>query len=114
MLVSLYRRRRRGIEISLGEPFPVPSPKPEKKLKNIARFALEVKTYLAMNPDFSHTNAAEHFNVSRARISQLIKIANETPIALLKQLFDSNDQALLKKYSGKCLLKMCMVSVAKI
>ena len=104
--VTFYRRRRRGIEISLGEPFLQPLSKPVKKPKNIARFALDVKTHLVANPDISYAEAAQYFKVSRARISQMIKIANNVPPALLRELMNSYDSAAFKKYSGKYLLKI--------
>jgi len=92
--------------MSLDQPFPEPNQKPVKMPKNIARFALDIKTYTTMNPKFSITDTARHFNVSRARISQLLKIANNLPAKLFKELVDAKDPALLKKYSGKRLLKL--------
>ncbi len=106
LLVTLYKRRTRCREISLDQPFPDPNQKPVKMPKNIARFALDVKTYMVMNPNASPSNVAIHFKVSRARISQLLKIANNLPTKLFKELVETDDPLLLKKYSGKFLLKI--------
>jgi len=102
--VPFYRRRRKRVEISIGEPFPEPVPKPVKHPKNIARFALDVRNYLVSNPGASYSDAAAHFKVTRPRISQLLRIANNLPADLLKQLAETNDPYLLKRYSGKRLL----------
>ena len=91
--------------MSLDQPFPDPNQKPVRRPKNIARFALDVKTYLRINLNASPSDAAMHFKVSRARISQLLKIANHLPKKLFKELAETDDPALLKKYSGKQLLK---------
>jgi len=104
--VPFYRRRRKCVEISIGEPFPDPVLKPIKHPKNIARFALDVRNYFTSNPGASHSDAAKHFKVTRTRISQLLKIANNLPEKLLKELVETNNPALLKKYSGKQLLKI--------
>jgi len=102
--VPFYRRRRKRVEISIGEAFPEPALKPVKHPKNIARFALDVKNYFKSNPGVSHSDAASHFKVTRPRISQLLKIAKNLPEQLLTELAESNDLAKLKHYSGKRLL----------
>jgi len=96
------------VEISIGEQFLEPTLKPVKYPKNIARFALDVRNYLASNPGALHSDAAKHFNVTRPRISQLLKIANNLPELLLKELSETDSICLLKKYSGKKLLKMSL------
>lgn len=111
--VPFYRRRRKRVEISIGEAFPEPAPKPVKHLKNIARFALGVKAYLASNPGASHSDAAKHFKVTRPRISQLLKIASNLPELFLKKLAETDNPILLKKYSGKNLLKIASLSRAE-
>ena len=110
--MKIYRRRSRRLELSLGIAFPEPTPKSIKKPKNIARIALDVKAYLKINPYASYGDAAEHYNMSRARISQLIKIVDNLPLHLLKRLSETNDPALLKKYSGKRLLQMISTSIS--
>ena len=102
----MYKRRTRCREISLDQPFPDPKQKSVKKPKNIARFALDVKTYMTINPTASPSDAAIHFKVSRARISQLLKIANNLPTKLFEELVETDDPALLKQYSGKNLQKI--------
>lgn len=110
LLVEIYRRRRKGVEISIGEPFPASTPKPIKAPKNIARFASDIKAYLTEHPETSYTDVGKHFEVSRARISQLMKIANNTPVSLFKELVESEDPNLLAKYSGKQLIKLASLN----
>ena len=112
LLIKIHKRRSRKWEISLDQPFLDPDQKPIKNLKNIARFALDVKTHMMINPNASPSDAAIHFKVSRARISQLLKIANNLPTKLFKELVETDDPVLLKKYSGKQLLKIAQSSSA--
>ena len=110
--ITFYRRRRKRVEISIGEAFPEPTLKPVKHPKNIARFALDVKNYFSANPGASHSDAAKHFKVTRPRISQLLKIANNIPEKLLKELIETNDPSSLKQFSGKQLLKLASKAVS--
>jgi hypothetical protein len=82
--------------------------------KNIARIAIDAKTYMMLNPSVSCSDVAVHFQVSRARISQMLKIANNLPAHLLKELVETDDPALLRQYYGKCLLKMVKNSWQKL
>jgi len=102
----MYRRRGRGVAISLYDPLPKISKKPAPVYKNIVAMAVKVNEYLVQNPQRTYTSAGTHFGITRARISQLTKIANNLPVQLLKKLSETNDPALLKKYSGRSLLKM--------
>ena len=85
--------------------FPAPEQKQIKEPKNIAKFAYDVQTYLTLSPKHSQSDAARHFKVSRARISQLLKIANNLHPQLFKKLIETDDSFELKKHSGKFLLK---------
>ncbi len=105
LLVRMYKRRTRSWEISFGLPFPAPEQKQIKEPKNIAKFAYDVQTYLTLSPKHSQSDAARHFKVSRARISQLLKIANNLHPQLFKKLIETDDSFELKKHSGKFLLK---------
>jgi len=58
LLVRIYKRRRRRLELSLGVPFPDKILEIPKKPKNIARIALNIKTYLLLNPNISYGTAA--------------------------------------------------------
>ena len=49
---------------------------------------------------------AENFNVSRARISQLLKIIDNLPTYFIRKIEETEDPILLKRFSGKRLLKL--------
>jgi len=74
--------------------------------KNIARIALEVKAYAEAHPGQSYSLMAENFNVSRARISQLLKIIDNLPAYLIKKIQETEDPIVLRKFSGKRLLRL--------
>jgi len=74
--------------------------------KNIAQIALEVKAYVKLNPGQSNTAVADKFNVTRARISQLLKIVNNLPTDFITKLQETEDPILLRRFSGKRLLKL--------
>ena len=106
LLVNVYKRRTKRFELSIDQPFPEVLPEPVKMPKNIARQALDVKAYLALNPNHSYRMAAEHYNVTKARISQLIKIVDHLPASFIKKLDETDDPALLRRFSGKQLLRL--------
>jgi hypothetical protein len=105
LLVKVYKRKGKRLELSIDQPFPEITPIVYKP-KNIVRIALDVKAYLTINPDASYTTAAGHYNVTRARISQLVKIINNLPAHLNKKLDETEDPILLRRFSGKQLLKL--------
>jgi len=81
-----------------------------KKPKNIVRIALDVKAYLTINPDSTQTMVAEHYKLTRARISQLLKIIDNLPAHFIKKLEESEDPILLRRFSGKRLLKLASLT----
>jgi len=106
LLVKVYSRRTKRFELSIDRPFPTPTPQEIKPPKNIAKIALEVKTYVELNPGHSNTAVADNFNVTRARISQLLKIADNLPQDFITKLQETKDPIMLRKFSGKRLLKL--------
>ena len=113
LLAKLYKRRRKRLEISIGQPFPDVIPKPIKRPKNIVRQALHVKAFLSINPNLSYIHAAENFNLTKARISQLIKIVDNLPARFVKTLEETEDVTLLRRFSGRQLLKLTAFKTRK-
>lgn len=105
LLVRLYKRKRKRFELSVDQPFPNIASKVNMP-KNIVRQALDVKAHLTINPNKSFRHAAEHFNITVARISQLVKIVDNLPPHLIKELENSKDPILLRRFSGRRLLKI--------
>ncbi|MBU1863101.1 MAG: hypothetical protein KKH94_05525, partial [Candidatus Omnitrophica bacterium] len=53
------------------------------------------------------------FNVSRARISQLLKIIDNLPTDFITKLQQTEDPIMLRRFSGKRLLKLASFQTQK-
>lgn len=106
ILVKMYRRRGKGTSISLYDPLPSLPQKPAPVYKNIVAMAVKVNEYLVQNPQRTYTSAGNHFGVTRARISQLMTIHEKLPDDFIEMMGQCDDQALIKRFSGKTLLKI--------
>ena len=104
--MKMYRRRGRGTAISLYDPLPRLPQKPRPVYKNIVAMAVKVNEYLVQNPQRTYTSAGGHFGVTRARISQLMTIHEKLPDDFIEKMGQCDDQALIKRFSGKTLLKI--------
>jgi len=103
----MFKYRGKGINIVFGEPLPPKTaPPPRPAPKNIAAEALKVRDFLAQDPKRSYLHASRNFNVTRARISQLMKIVKTLPTDFIEQIGHSDDYALIKHFSGVNLLKI--------
>jgi hypothetical protein len=110
LLVKIYKRRNRRLELSIDQPFPAPTPQLARMPKNIVKIALDVKAYTEVHPGHSYSLVAENFNVSRARVSQLLKIINNLPTYFIKKLQETKDPIMLRRFSGKRLLKLASLT----
>jgi hypothetical protein len=106
LLVRMYRYKGHHTRIALGEPLSEKPLPPKPVYRNILAEALKVSDYLSQNTQRSYLDASSHFRVSRARISQLMKIVNNISADLIIKIGQSTDQALLRRFSGKTLLKI--------
>ncbi|MFH1856143.1 MAG: hypothetical protein ABH836_02795 [Candidatus Omnitrophota bacterium] len=68
--------------------------------------AVQVREYLVENPQRTQTTAGNHFGVTRVRVSQLMTILEKIPTDLISSLKTTEDQALIKRFSGKSLLRI--------
>jgi len=107
----MYRRRGRGTAISLYDPLPPLPQAPRPVYKNIVAMAVQVREYLIENPQRTQTAAGNHFGVTRARISQPMTILDNLPADLISSLNTTKDQTLIKRFSGKTLLKIAKLSI---
>ncbi|MEK6531594.1 MAG: hypothetical protein AABZ23_03765 [Deltaproteobacteria bacterium] len=82
---------------------PLP-PKPIQK--NIVAEALNVKAFLTEDPQRTYRHASQHFKVSKARISQLMKIANVLPDDFVEYMRHCQDDDIIRRFSGKTLLRI--------
>jgi hypothetical protein len=106
----MYRRRGKGTSISLYDPLPSLPQKPAPVYKNIVAMAVKVNEYLVQNPQRTYTSAGNHFGVTRARISQLMTIHEKLPDDFIEMMGQCDDQVLIKRFSGKTLLKIAAKS----
>jgi hypothetical protein len=106
----MYRRRGRGTSISLYDPLPALPQKPKPVYKNIVTMAVRIQEYLVENPQRTQTAAGNHFGVTRARVSQLMTIIEKLPDSFISTMKTTKDQSLLKRFSGKSLLRIAALS----
>jgi len=92
--------------IYLGRPAPQKPQRPEPVFKNIVIEALKIQAYLEETPTRTQTDAGQHFNVTRARISQRTSIVNNLPAEFIEKMGECTDRSMLKTSSGKRLLKI--------
>jgi len=102
----MYIRKGRRRSINLGQPFPKELERPQPVYKNIVIEALKVHAFLTEAPSRTQTDAGQHFNVTRARISQLTSIVNNLPSDFIESMRQCDDRRMLKTFSGKRLLKI--------
>jgi len=101
-LCDYNKRRRRRLEISIDEPFPEQRPSSIYHSQECRkRSQSESGNYLINNPDTNQSQIAEEFGVTRARISQLIKINNNLPNNFITILAESKDPILLRRFQAK-------------
>jgi hypothetical protein len=102
----MHKRRSRGQELTLDKPLPAkPEFRPAPR-KNIITEALKIREYLRQDSSRSFRHAAEHFGISRARVSQLMRMLKHLPGELIDQLKDCQDPEILRKFSGRKLLNL--------
>jgi hypothetical protein len=104
LVVKIFRYRNRGVLLTLGDPLPEKTPIPKPAPMNIIAKAQEIKAYIASVPQRTHLDAALHFKVTRARISQMMKIIDSLPADFTNRMSQTNDRKLLNRFSGKTLL----------
>lgn len=106
MVVAMYKYRGRHTQIVFGEPLPA-KPIPLKPvLRNIVAEALKVKAFLAEDPQRTYRHAGERIKVTKARISQSMKIAEVLPEDFVAYMGRCEDQTVIRSFSGMMLLRI--------
>lgn len=102
----MYKYRTKHARIVLGDPLPARPLPPKPVLKNIVAEALKVKAFLTEDPQRTYTNASQRFRVTKARISQLMKIVDVLPEDFVEYMGHCKDKTLIRRFSGKKLLRI--------
>ncbi|MBI5237508.1 MAG: hypothetical protein HY887_03690 [Deltaproteobacteria bacterium] len=79
---------------------------PKPVFRNMVSEALKVKAFLNEDPQRTYLHASQRFKVTKARISQLMKIADVLPQEFVDYMGRCQDQNLIKRFSGKILLRI--------
>jgi hypothetical protein len=69
-----------------------------------------VREYLIENPQRTQTAAGNRFGITRARVSQLMTILEKLPDDFISTMKTTEDQSLLKRFSGKTLLRIAALN----
>ncbi len=102
----MYKYRGRQTRIVFGEPLPARPLPPKPVPKNIVAEALKVKAFLTEDPQRTYLHASQHLKVTKARISQLMKIADVLPQEFVEYMGRCEEQAVIRRFSGKTLLRI--------
>lgn len=90
----------------MGDPLPKEEPLPKPMPKNIIAEALKVREFFEEDPTRLFNHASQHFKVSKARISQLMKIVSVLPEDFVEYMRHCHDEDIIRRYSGKTLLRI--------
>jgi hypothetical protein len=109
----MYKYRTRHARIVFGDPLPEETPRPKPVPKNIIVEALKVKGFLAEDTQRTLQHASQRFKVSKARISQLMKIVDTLPGDFVANMGDCRDEVLIRRFSGRTLLRIAELETSK-
>ncbi len=102
----MYKYRGRQTRIVFGEPLQARPLPPKPVPKNIVAEALKVKAFLTEDPQRTYRHASQRFKVTKARISQLMKIVEVLPEDFVAYMETCKDEVLVRRFSGKTLLRV--------
>ena len=106
LLVKMYRYPGRGTTIVFDQPLTARKAPPPKTLKNIITEAMKVHNYLTADPQRTFFDASLHFKITRSWVSQLMKLIDSLPTGFLNDMKSSTDRNLIKRFSGKTLMRI--------
>ncbi len=113
LLIKLYRKREKGLLLSLGDPFPEePIHKPPPR-KNIVAEAVRFHKFHEENSGLTYEAIGQHFGVTRARVSQLIGLVEHLPEDFITRLKNSTDQDFIKSFPYRVLFKISKLPLLK-
>lgn len=102
----MYKYRTKYARIVLGEPLPSRPLPPKPVPKNIITEALNVRAFLTEDPERTFRHTSRRFKVSKARISQFMKIVGVLPEDFVEYMGHCKDETLIRRFSGKTLLRI--------
>jgi hypothetical protein len=99
----MHRYRGRAIQIVFGDPLPEKHQPAKPLYKNIIAQAVRIRHFLTEDAQRSYLHASQEFRITRARVSQLMKIVDNLPSDFIAQMAECQDQRLIGRFSGKTL-----------
>ncbi|MFH1384741.1 MAG: hypothetical protein ABIH47_07255 [Candidatus Omnitrophota bacterium] len=105
LLVKMFKRRGIGFAISIDDALPEKT-RCARPPKNIIKDAVRIRDFFNDNPGTTQDDAVNAFNLSRMRIYQLMKIANNLPAGFIDRMVTCENQTMLSIFSGAKLLKI--------
>ncbi len=100
----MHKYRGRQTRIAFGDPLPARPLPPKPVPRNIVAEALKVKAFLTEDPQRTYRHASQRFKVTKARISQLMKIADILPQEFVDYMEGCQNETVMKRFSGRTLL----------
>ena len=109
----MYRYPGRGTTIVFDRPLAARKVPPPKTLKNLITEAMKFHDYLTEDPQRTFFDASREFKVTRSWVSQLMKLVDNLPENFLNDMKSCIDQTIIKRFSGKTLMRIAKLNTAK-
>ena len=114
LVVRMEIRRSRKILLSFFEPLPSVRIRKPHIYKNTIAEALKIKEFI--NNGSGHitwAKACKKLHVSESKLAHLLKIVNKLPSEFIENMKLCNDQAMLRTFRGRVLLRISRLKTKK-
>jgi len=113
LLIKLYKHRKKGNLLSLGEPFPQVI-RPKRIYQNIIYEGLKLQSFLKDSPTrMTWAKASKELNISDSKLAHLLKIVNNLPPDFLEDMKSCSNEETLKIFNGRRLLRISRLKTEK-
>ena len=113
LLIKLYKHRKKGNLLSLGEPFPQVI-RPKRIYQNIIYEGLKLRSFLKDSPTrMTWAKASQELQISDSKLAHLLKIVNNLPPDFIEDMKSCSDEGKLKIFNGRRLLRISRLKTEK-